>query len=138
GLLLWNRLIWASVGCGVFGIVLWRFRFAPRERPMRAEPQVQPPALASIQERSESRPLRRAQFLAICRLELRAITKPVPIVVLLACCLALVVLIALQKATEGYGNTSFPVTYKLIELIGSGTAFFGLCVALFFAGSVVW
>src|SRR5262249_41199635 len=46
--------------------------------------------------------------------------------------------ILLTEATQGYGTQSFPVTYRVIDLIREDVSFFLLIVITYLSGAMVW
>lgn len=140
GLMLWNRMLWIGVGVLIFAWACHRFRFALRHSKPAAPLSVS--GAQSTSPRAIFLPTLHAtwqsQFLEILKLELRAIFKTISFLVLLACCLSILLSQLISKATEGYGNSAFPVTYKVLELLQGGLTLFSLVIALYFAGAVVW
>jgi ABC-2 type transport system permease protein len=138
GLMLWNRLLWVGIGLVILAWAYRRFRFSPRERRAAGEEADDTPMAPAWRPTSELHPTWQTQFVEILKLELRAIFKTVTFWVLLACSLALTLSQVIGKATEGYSNPSFPVTYKILELLQGGSAIFSMVIILYFAGAVVW
>ncbi|MGB7987098.1 MAG: M1 family aminopeptidase [Terracidiphilus sp.] len=146
GLLLWNRLLWLAVGALIFAFACWRFSFTersaraskknPREE---ADAQIEssPLVLAEV-TLSYGAAARWRQLLASIRIEYRRLLKTVTFIVvgcaaLLNCSLSLIF-----SATEGYGLSSRPVTYRMIELIAGSLYLFLVALITFFAGMLVW
>jgi len=137
GLMLWNRLLWVGIGLLILGWAYHRFRFSPRKQRATAEEDAEP-GVQAWRLGTETRPTWQAQFVEILRYELRAIFKTITFVVLMACSLAIFLTQLIGKATEGYGNPSFPVTYKVVELLQVGSGIFAIVLTVYFAGVVVW
>jgi hypothetical protein len=138
GPMLWNRLIWVSLGLAVFVVGAMRFRFAPRDRAPDAEPVMSGLPVLMPADASRPRNPTLAAFLELFRFELRALLRTVSFWIIVACGLAIMLSNLIAKATEGYGNTAFPVTYKVVELIQMGTILFGFAIVIHFAGVVIW
>ncbi|MEQ1826842.1 MAG: M1 family aminopeptidase [Pirellula sp.] len=145
GSLLFNRLIWLAVGLAVFVVAGWRFSFETRGIHRWKRRAVEDRTLddlgpATHHEWPKIQPKHNwlSQWIACVRMEAIGIMRsPVFIVIILAAMLnsgtALFV-----GATEGYGLSSFPVTYKMIELIRGSLFGFLVPIITFFAGVVVW
>src|ERR1017187_2245515 len=129
GLMLWNRLLWVGIGLLILAWAYHRFRFSPRERPPAAEADAEP-SVPAWWLGTEIRPALQMQFLEILKYELRAIFKTIAFLVLLACSLAVFLTAMISKATEGYGNPAFPVTYKILELLQGGLGLFAIVITL--------
>jgi ABC-2 type transport system permease protein len=137
GLILWNRLLWLAVGLAIFFYAYRRFGFAPLR--LRSAPEDDSPAALPLSlPKPSMQPTRAAQFAEMVRHELRAIARAGSFLVILFCGLTIMLANLLAKATEGYGNSSFPVTYKVVELLQVGLILFDLAVLLYFTGVVVW
>jgi hypothetical protein len=59
------------------------------------------------------------------------------LILLAASCINLTAILILE-ATEGYGNSSLPVTYSVIESIRGGAYLFLVAVITFYCGVLVW
>ncbi|HWC99308.1 MAG TPA: M1 family aminopeptidase [Candidatus Sulfopaludibacter sp.] len=137
GLLVWNRLLWLAVGLGVFLYACARFRFAPRQGRAPVEEDFVPPPSAPL-PKTALHPARLTQLGEMVRHELQAIVRTRSFLVILLAGLSIMLINLIGKATEGYGNSSFPVTYKVVELLQTGLILFDVAVVLYFAGAAVW
>lgn len=144
GLLLWNRVLWLSVSAMIFAGAYWRFSFEERA----TKP---PKRKASKQDRATAiRPLAVSvapvfgtrtdvlQFLNSVRIEFLGLVKSVSFIVITIAALLNCVPTLLLSGTEGYGLSSFPVTYRLIELIQGTLYLFLFAMLTFYAGVLVW
>jgi ABC-type transport system involved in multi-copper enzyme maturation permease subunit len=143
GLLLLNRLIWVGVGCAVFVASYFRFSFAERRaKHKESEPEEQlalAPAQATAPYLQTRNPAwsAAAQFLGSLRIHFMGMVKS-NFFIVIAVAILVDVPILLTEATGGYGTQSFPVTYRVIDLIRQDVYFFVLVVVTYFAGALVW
>lgn len=146
GLVLWNRLLWVAVGVLVFAFVYWRFSFS--ERAVRdskkktadikdAQPDTRPLVLAKYP--LEFGPgARWKQLLATIRLEYRRLLKTVTFIVVTCAALLNCITALIFTATQGFGLTTRPVTYALLQIITGTLYMFLIALITFFAGVLVW
>ncbi len=144
GLLLWNRLLWIAVGLAIFAFACWRFRFEERaERVSRKKA----PVAAENPAAPASRPVfslhfgvsaRVSQLLASTRIEMRRLMKTVTFIVLTLAALLNCVTALIFNARSGYGLTTRPVTYSMIDIISGTLYMFLVAMITFFAGVLVW
>jgi ABC-type transport system involved in multi-copper enzyme maturation permease subunit len=146
GSLFLNRVIWLAVGIGVFAFASWRFSFEAKTEKRRRRVLDTIPEKPSISDqsgftewpRTTPQPNWATQCLAAAGLEANGILRsPVFIVILLAALLNSGMAL-FTGATEGYGLSSFPVTYKIIDLIRGSLYGFLVPIITFFAGVVIW
>jgi ABC-2 type transport system permease protein len=146
GLLLWNRLLWIAVGLLVFAFACWRFNFS--ERASRSSTR------ASKEKRdaaSEARPLvagnvvlsygagaRWKQLLAGIRIEYRRLLKTVTFIVVTCAALVNCLTALIFSARQGFGLTTRPVTYAMLQIISGTLYMFLIALITFFAGVLVW
>jgi ABC-type transport system involved in multi-copper enzyme maturation permease subunit len=143
GLLLGNRLLWLAVGGAVLLIAYRRFRLEERfarPRPRAGEDEAPATALsrhpvaAPSFGRQAEWTMVRSQF----AVEFRALVKSAAFLIILAGALLNSVPSLLLGATEGYGVSSFPVTYRLIDIIRGSLYLFTVALVTFYAGVLVW
>jgi len=145
GLLLWNRLLWLSVGLGIFALASLRISLSERASKKKAKPAES--ADAALVAGSVALPSRKAswtgmvalaQFLGAFRFEMRNLIRtPVFIVILSAAMLNCGVAL-IMSAGEAYGNKTFPVTYQVASIIQGTLYAFLIAIITFFAGQLVW
>jgi len=141
GLLLWNRLLWIGVGCAVFAFAYYRFSFAERRvksKIMEADeqPAMVPAPIARPEVQLRQAPW--AKFLGSLKIHFLGMAKSTFfIVVALAALLNCIPALA-TSATEFLGNSTFPVTYWVIELIRETLFSFLVIVITYYAGVLVW
>ena len=147
GMLLWNRLIWLSVGAAVFAFAYSRFRFEERnERPSKAALAEQDDAARdaiSADPSTRARPrtgaaARLAQFRGSLQIEFLGLVKATSFLVILAAALLAAILVLVSSATEGYGDTSLPVTYTMMDNTQSLLLLFLIVLIAHYAGALVW
>lgn len=142
--LLANRAIWLGAGALVFGVGVMAFRFrqtggegrAPAWRPAfdDAPPHpLQVPAAA----RSFTFGARLRQLAAETRRSVREVVFNVWFPVLVGVCLTFVAIGGTQVGTL-YGTRTYPVTYKVLELVQSTFLLFIVVIIAFYAGELVW
>jgi ABC-2 type transport system permease protein len=139
GYLLWNRLLWIAVAAGIFALACWRFSFAERRGKARAtkDSGERSPVLVALPEVSfHDAPWRK--YFASLRIHFFGVVKStVFIVVLLAALLNCIPSVALN-ASEGYGNSSFPVTHWILQIIAGTLYMFIVAIITYYAGILVW
>lgn len=144
GLVLWNRLIWLAVGLLIFGFAYSRFTFAERNRRKKGTEEIELPALpvAAMPQPAAKRAFgtsaQWAQFVGAVRIELKGLIKTTSFIVITLAALLNCIPILILNASEGYGNTSLPVTYHMLELIASSLYFFLVAMITYYAGVLVW
>ena len=141
GPLLWNRILWIAVSIGVFLFGYIRFSFYDRKQKSGAIAQAEDtsPITRVLPEASKAfgKRARWKQFRHQVRMELKSIvTGPVFIIVML---LGVAQLISsLAYVTSLYDNTTYPVTYNVIDLIEGSFYLYVVIVVTFYSGALVW
>ncbi|HEY2460517.1 MAG TPA: M1 family aminopeptidase [Candidatus Acidoferrum sp.] len=140
GLLLWNRLLWIAVSAGIFLFAYHQFSFAERSTKAKkvdataAEGAVPMIALSAISFHEGAW----AKFVASTRIQFMGVVKStVFIVILVAAILNTVPSLALS-ASEGYGNSTLPVTYWILQVIAGSLYIFVIVIITYYAGVLVW
>jgi ABC-2 type transport system permease protein len=152
GLMLWNRLLWLLVSaailvgaCARFRFTTgegWRFRKAPVAQENGSSPAAQ--RLAPLAAAVPAVTLRfgpatvLVQLLGRMKLEflstVRTTTYIVVVVAALLNCLPNVIF----NSREGYGLSSLPVTYIMVDIIRGTLYLFLIALVTYFAGVLVW
>ncbi|MFN3875185.1 MAG: M1 family aminopeptidase, partial [Flavobacteriales bacterium] len=143
GLMLWNRLLWVSVGIGVFLFGYSRFSFTERAQTTRAveadgegKPSFAHVALPRVARRFDAK-ARRSWFAALYLADVKGILKSTPFIVIMS--LGLVQLFtALAFVTTLYGNKTYPVTYSVADVIQGGLSIYLIIIVTFYAGQLIW
>jgi len=142
GPLLWNRLLWLAVGAAFLTFAYFRFSFAERraraprfhEEAAILVPSAAPVAAVPAAFSEALWP----KFYASFKMHLAGIVKSTVFVIVLLAglinCLSSIIL----SAREGYGNSTLPVTYWILEIINSELYVFILAIITFYAGALVW
>jgi ABC-type transport system involved in multi-copper enzyme maturation permease subunit len=142
GLLLWNRLIWLSVGAAIFAFGYQRFRFTERKRKGKDVPLEESPAAVAISipdaHPSFGTSAQWAQFWSSARIEFLGLIKTTSFIVITTAALLNSIPSLILSASEGYGNTSLPVTYHMVELIEGSLYLFLIAMITYYAGVLVW
>lgn len=147
GPLLMNRLIWLAVAGSAFALSAWRFSFADRASRRRQTVATIDESLLHTANHASNAPvadlapqgaaigqLIRAQ----CRIDLMETIRSRVFLILLAVAVINLVAILFSGANQGYGLTTLPVTYSVIEAIRGATYLFLISVITFYSGVVVW
>lgn len=144
GLILLNRAAWVAVGLMVFAFNSYRFSFSEKAKARKkksaaetteaarmwgAPPTVQPEFSASWSIR---------QLLSQIRIESISIMKNVAFVIIMVFA-AFNLIASMSFATsQGYGLTTFPVTYTIVDVIQGSLYVFIVAVITFYSGAIVW
>ncbi len=142
GLMLLNRVIWLTiVGC-VLAIAYKRFSFseqASRRKTGAAESPLAESHVAPLPATIRPNPgMGWAQFKSLFRNELRGVIRSTVFLVLLATALLNMMPSVWFSATQGYGQSSLPLTYIQIENIRGSLYLFLVAIITFFGGVVIW
>ncbi|MFZ6672598.1 ABC transporter permease/M1 family aminopeptidase [Undibacterium sp. Xuan67W] len=142
GLLLYNRLIWGAVGILAMVFCYWRFDFAAisaggKQKKIAAK-EVAP---ASIQIPVVTPNYGGVNLLSLfisqCWLNLRETVKNVYFIVIALT--GVMFMFSLSNAlSKMYGTTTYPVTYAVLDLLGTSFSLFMLIITTFYAGELVW
>ncbi len=141
GLLLWNRLLWIAVGCAFLLFAYLRFSFAERAKKVKIAPESPLPVAAppivllppfTLHEASWTK------FLASIKIHFLGILKSTVFIIILIAALLNSVPAVILSAREGYGNSTLPVTYWILELIAGTLYMFVLVIITYYAGVLVW
>jgi len=139
GLMFWNRLLCVGVGALFLIFAYYRFSFAERRQKASKTQEVPQSATAlvvlpAVTSRASSWEIYRSSV----KVHLAGIFKgSVFIVILLAGLLNCVPDMAIS-AREGYGNSTLPVTYWLLEMIAGSLYLFLIALITYYAGVLIW
>ncbi|MGC1301915.1 MAG: M1 family aminopeptidase [Caulobacteraceae bacterium] len=150
GPLLWNRVLWVSVGAVLLASAAVLFRFeAPASRVKRREAERQTAGDTPLAVSRPMEPIVRAagggrsaiwvQFVARTRLDMGQVFKSPAFFVLLA--LGLFNGVAgmwLGTTNTIYGVNTYPVTRMLISILRGSFTIIPLVVSIYYAGELVW
>ena len=145
GLLLWNRLIWIAVGGLIFAFGYVRFSFAERasrSKKKLLDEEASAPAAAPIPQMRAGQSFgfgaQWAQFLGTLRVEFWGLVKTTSFIVITVAALLNTIPSLILNASEAYGNSSFPVTYKIIEMVQGSLYLFLISMITYYAGVLIW
>jgi len=142
GVLLWNRVLWIAVSVVIFLIGYFRFSFTDRVQKAKALPAGTPApsfALTPIPpvQLQFSAGARRKQFLTLFWSELKGILKSTPFIIIMSLGL-LQLFTSLAYVTSMYGNTSYPVTYAVVDLIEGSLLLYMMIIIIYYGGQLIW
>jgi len=141
GILLLNRLIWIGIGALILGLSYFTFSFQEKNKKVKAEKD----------EKREMQALKGkpvvqmifgsgstwAQFTSFFYTNFLSISKSVTFITLFL--FSLIILIAnLAGGFEYYGLQSYPLTYKMMDVIAGASNIFVIIILVFFSGELVW
>lgn len=141
GLILANRAIWLGVSLAVLALAYWRFSFSEKSKKgkeVKIEdlPRVQG-ALPVVSFRFDPG-ARVTQLLSQIRVDFFETVKSQIFIVLLLITWINMVVAVVFNATEGFGLSSLPVTYNIVDLIRGSMYAFLLGIIAFYTGVLVW
>lgn len=145
GLLLYNRLLWVGVGGLIFAGGGLGFRFKERARAgKRQESEADSGSgLLSAAELptvrlQDSGAGRLATIAAQFSIDFRETVRSRVFLILVAVSILNVLASLFTGAGEGFGNSSLPVTYNVIEIVQGTTLLFAISIVTFYSGVLVW
>lgn len=144
GLLLWNRLIWLAVGAGIFVFAYSRFRFedrAGRQKKVRNDATGAASTVAiAIPALHQTFGLgaQWAQLWGAFQVEFFGLVKSTSFIVIASAALLNAIPSLILNASDGYGITSYPVTYRLIEILQGSLYMFLIAMITYYSGILVW
>ncbi|MGD0415419.1 MAG: M1 family aminopeptidase [Terriglobales bacterium] len=144
GLMLWNRLLWIGVGVLFLVFAYYRFSFAERRQKVRKAKEAPEPATTSgvlptvVLPTSPRRASSWEIYVSSVRIHLAGILKGTVFIVILLAGLLNCVPSMVMNAREGYGNSTLPVTYWLLEVIAGSLYIFLIGLITYYAGVLMW
>lgn len=141
GMMLVNRLIWLGVGALIFAFGYQRFSFSERSQKAKAaeaDQQAAPTTAVPVVEVGTGPATVWAQFLGLLRFETWGLVKSTSFIVIMAAALLNTIPSLIFSAKEGYGNSSYPVTYFIVEVIQGSLYLFVISMITYYAGLLVW
>ncbi len=141
GLLLMNRFIWSSLGIIFLSISYYSFSFQEKNKKVKNNKK------EVIKKNSSfSLPILNPvfnnntnwkQFKSFFKINFLSITKSVTFKILFLFS-AIILISNLLSGFEYFGLKSYPLTYKMINLVGSVTSLFVVIILVFFSGELIW
>lgn len=135
-----NRTLWMSLGLIAFVLSLFTFRWPARASKVKASTpaRLAPPAVREIPKLSTARTFSKwAVFARQFRLEYKQIFKSIYFQALLLAGVCYM-FIASQTIGQMFGTNTYPVTYKVLDMVGGSFDLFLVIISTIFAGEVVW
>jgi ABC-type transport system involved in multi-copper enzyme maturation permease subunit len=143
GVLLWNRLLWIGASIVIFLFGYFRFSFTERVQKAKAssnalevKPDFASLALPKV-SLNYSASASRKQFWTLFTNDLRSILKSTPFIIIITLGL-LQLFTSLSFVTSMYGNTTYPVTYSIIDLMRGSLFIYLMIIVTFYGGQLVW
>ncbi|UGQ47052.1 ABC transporter permease/M1 family aminopeptidase [Massilia endophytica] len=145
GVYLLNRLIWSSIALVALLLGYWRFHFVGTidsgVHAALGEGEVPLRMTAAAADTTEEPDFQRrslgALLLTQVWLNLRETVKNVYFVVLVLAGVLIMYVSSLDMGSM-FGTVTYPVTYKVLELVSETFALFMLAITTFYAGELVW
>lgn len=141
GILLLNRLIWIGVGALILTLSYFSFSFQEKNKKVKAEKDEN-----KVKQALRAKPSVKAlfgsgstwaQFKSFFYTNFLSIAKSVTFKVLFL--FSVIILLAnLAGGFEYYGLQSYPLTYKMIDVITNASNIFVIIILVFFSGELVW
>jgi ABC-2 type transport system permease protein len=142
GLFLWNRALWTGIGVALLALTYVRFSFseglAGKPKSRSDEAALRPaPAQAPIPTLDFSRRAAFGALFTLTRMQLRETVKNVFFLVIVLAAVLFVIVVG-READEIYGTRTWPVTYEVLEVVGSTFTLFIVVIIAFYSGELVW
>jgi aminopeptidase N len=144
GLILYNRLLWMTIGLGLLAIAYVTFRFevtgwradnaTKKEKREAAEP---PPPMQPLPMPDALLSTRRAQLLALTRFDMGSVFRSPAFFVLLAIGV-FNAFGAINGQIEVRGTEYLPVTRGIVTTLEGAFTFIPIIIAIYYAGELVW
>ena len=145
GVLLWNRVLWLAVGAAILAATYARFSFSHAAAKAARRPQIEP---AEDLSPAISRTLPQAhlsfsladsfrELISLTRLQFAETVKNVFFAVLVLAG-GLFAILSASGINSPFSTPVYPVTWRMLDLGGSGFALFILAIVTFYSGELVW
>ena len=143
GMMLWNRLIWFGAGMLILAVSCWRFTFAERTtRVARKETTPEPTIRAArgipVAVAHGGFGTSMYQMRSQIRIDFFSTIRSSVFIVIAVFALVNTGAALLLSAGQGFGLSSLPVTYQMIDLIRGSMYLFLIAIITFFGGVLVW
>jgi ABC-2 type transport system permease protein len=146
GLLLLNRLLWSVVSILLVAFTYKRFHFGEKTSGKKTK-QLPVEEIKTISYVYEPLPkikpefsngLSFRQFLSQVRIETKGILSNTTFIIIMVAGILNLIASLTSVTNSGYGNTTFPVTYSVIEQIEGALYIFLIAVITFYCGVIIW
>ncbi len=145
GVLLWNRILWLSIGVVILGITYVRFSFtyAANRKTRSQQPELAPEQLIVT---TQALPTVHPTFsladsfrelISLTQLQFSETVKNVFFGVLVLAG-ALMSIFSAYGLDSAFATPVYPVTWRMLELGGDGFTIFILAIITFYSGELVW
>ena len=141
GILLTNRLLWSGIGILLLLLNFFSFSFKEKTKKVKAtkdDSSLVLPKLKNVQVKPEySLKTNWIQFLSLFKISYLNIVKSMVFKVIFL--FSLILLGAeMIGGFEFYGLQSYPLTYKVVDMIIGSSGIFMIIILVFFSGEMVW
>ncbi len=146
GMLLLNRLLWLGVSALIFAFTYFRFSFQKKRSKKQNIAKAPDAELKPIYQVFKALPkvtmsnsfgTHLTQLRNQVKIDFWGVIKSTAFIVIMAAGI-LNMFGSLQQVTEGFGNTSHPVTYRVINMIRGSLYLFLIAILVFYSGLLVW
>lgn len=143
GLLLWNRVVWGSIGTIILLLAYFSFSFIQKNekiikvKKMVPELKTTPTFYLPIIKTIFDQKTVKAQFISFFKLNFYALFKSNTFKIMLLIG-ALMLLNKLINGPEYYGLQSYPVTQKILDFNRPISTIIGMVMLAFFSGELIW
>ncbi len=140
-ILIYNRLIWLGLGTVILVSSYFSFSFQQKNKKVKAEKKTkesdrEPFLLPKVSINFSSLTSWR-QFKSFFYINFLSIIKSTTFKILLIFSLLLLIS-SLVNGFEYFGLQSYPLTYKMIDIISSVSGLFTIIIVVFFSGELIW
>ncbi|TXG37474.1 M1 family aminopeptidase [Seonamhaeicola maritimus] len=141
GLILWNRLIWVLVGLAILLVSYLSFSFQEKNKKIKQEKKdsIKGSKVFTLPELhfEYNKKTNWLQFKSFFYVNFLSIVKSVTFKILFIFS-AIILISNLVGGFEYFGLQSYPLTYKLIDLINNASGIFVVITLVFFSGELIW
>lgn len=141
GVLLYNRLLWLSIGFVVLFFNYFSFSFKEKRKKVKANTGKEDDIIPKLKEVkvTPEYALKTSwiQFFSLFKISYLNIVKSMVFKVIFLFSLILLIT-EMIGGFEFYGLQSYPLTYKVVDMISDSSAIFMIIILVFFSGELVW
>ena len=144
GLLFINRIIWLAIGTIILISSYFAFSFTAKKKKVKKKKETNTTSIPSIipstlpnYSLNYSFTSSIQQFVSFFKVNLTSMVKSTTYKIMFAFS-AFILIVNLFNGFEYFGLQSYPVTYKMMDLIDGTSALFVIIILVFFSGELVW
>lgn len=141
GILLWNRLVWIGTGAIILFAAYFNFSFKSKNKKVKKARKETLSSLRTLTAPSVTPTFNRRtewlQFKSFFHTNLLSILKSVTFKILFLFS-AIILISSLAGGFEYFGLKAYPLTYKMVNEIGSAAGIFMIIILVFFSGELIW